>query len=80
MLETLLAFIKSLPSWLMHVADIMIVAILFLTAMTFLAGIWCGLKIIGQRANDIEEVNLLPFKITFKKNESINNEKETNNG
>lgn len=80
MLETLLAFIKSLPTWLGHVADILIVSVLFLTSMTFLAGIWCGLKIIGQRANDIQEINLLPFKITFKSNESINKVEEKTNG
>ena len=70
MLETLLAFIKTLPEWLMHIADILIVAILFLTCMTFLAGIWCGLKIIGRRANSIKEIDFFPPRIIFKETEN----------
>jgi len=70
-LETVLAFIKTLPSWLMNVCDILIVAVLFLTSITFLAGIWCGIKVIGKRANSIKEISLLPPRIIF-----VNNEKE----
>jgi hypothetical protein len=66
MLETLLAFIKSLPAWLGAVVEVMVVAVIFLTCMTFLAGVWCGLRIIGRRANAIEEIQFLPPKITFK--------------
>ncbi len=65
MLETLVAFIKTLPSWLAVVADVLIVAVIFLTAMTFLMGVWCGLKIIGQRANRIREISFFPPKIVF---------------
>ena len=68
MLETLIAFIKSLPAWLGAVAEILIVAVIFMTAMTFLAGIWCGLRIIGKRANHIAEIQFLPPKIIFKEN------------
>jgi len=70
-LETVLAFIKTLPSWLMNICDILIVAVLFLTSITFLAGIWCGIKVIGKRANSIKEISLLPPRIIF-----VNNEKE----
>jgi hypothetical protein len=66
MLETLIAFIKSLPAWLGAVVEVMVVAIIFLTCMTFLAGVWCGLRIIGKRANAIEEIQFFPPKITFK--------------
>jgi hypothetical protein len=66
MLETLIAFIKTLPSWLGAVVEVMVVAVIFLTCMTFLAGVWCGLRIIGRRANAIEEIQFLPPKITFK--------------
>jgi hypothetical protein len=68
MLETLIAFIKTLPTWLASVVEVMIVAIVFLTCMTFLAGVWCGLRIIGKRANAIEEISFFPPKITFKNN------------
>jgi len=69
MLETLMAFIKSLPTWLGAVAEVLIVAIIFMTAVTFLAGIWCGLRIIGRRANSIQEIQFFPPKIIFKEKE-----------
>lgn len=70
MLETLTAFIKTLPSWLGAVVEIMVVAIIFLTAVTFLAGIWCGLRIIGKRANSIQEIQFFPPKIIFKQSDT----------
>ena len=69
MLESLLLFINSLPTWLSHTVEVLIVAILFLTAMTFLAGLWCGLKIIGQRSKSIKEISFFPPKITFEHEE-----------
>jgi len=69
MLETLIAFIKTLPAWLGAVVEVMIVAIVFLTAVTFLAGIWCGLRIVGRRANAIEEITFFPPRIKFKSEE-----------
>ena len=66
MLETIAAFIKSLPHWLMTVAEIMIVALTFMTIVTFLAGIWCGLRIIGKRMNQIVSIEFFPPKITFR--------------
>ena len=70
MLETLTAFIKTLPSWLGAVVEVMVVAIIFLTAVTFLAGIWCGLRIIGKRANSIQEIQFFPPKIIFKQSDT----------
>ena len=64
----LMAFIKSLPTWLSHVVEVMIVAVVFLTVMTFLAGVWCGIRIIGRRANAIQEIQFFPPKVTFKEN------------
>jgi len=71
MLETLMAFIKSLPSWLGAVAEVLVVAIIFMTAVTFLAGIWCGLRIIGRRANAIQEIQFFPPRIIFKENDML---------
>lgn len=70
MLEMILAFIKSLPAWLAAVVEIMIVAIVFMTAVTFLAGVWCGLRIVGKRANAIKEITFFPPKIIFKDSDS----------
>lgn len=72
MLEAIIAFLKTLPTWLSAVAEVMIVAIVFLTCMTFLAGVWCGLRVIGRRANAIQEIQFFPPKIIFK----INNNEE----
>jgi len=71
MLETLIAFIKSLPTWLGAVAEVLVVAIIFMTAVTFLAGIWCGLRIIGRRANSIQEIQFFPPRIIFKQNDMV---------
>jgi len=72
MLESIIAFLKTLPAWLSAVAEVMIVAIVFLTCMTFLAGVWCGLRVIGRRANAIQEIQFFPPRIIFK----INNNEE----
>jgi negative regulator of sigma E activity len=69
MLEMLMAFIKSLPTWLSQVVEVLVVAVVFLTIMTFLAGVWCGIRIIGRRANSIEEIQFFPPKVTFKNKE-----------
>jgi len=66
MLESIIAFLKTLPHWLGTIAEVLIVATVFMTMMTFLAGIWCGLRIIGRRANQIESITFFPPKITFK--------------
>jgi hypothetical protein len=66
MLETLLAFIKSLPAWLGQVVEVLIVAVVFMTVMTFLAGVWCGIRIIGKRASAIQEIQFIPPRVVFK--------------
>jgi hypothetical protein len=71
MLEALMAFIKSLPAWLGAVAEILVVAVIFMTAVTFLAGIWCGLRIIGKRATSIQEIQFFPPKIIFKQDDMV---------
>jgi hypothetical protein len=70
MLEMLIAFIKTLPQWLASVVEVMVVAIVFMTCVTFLAGIWCGLRIIGRRANSIQEIQFFPPKIIFKQEQN----------
>jgi len=75
MLEALIAFLKTLPAWLATVAEILIIAIIFLTCLTFLAGIWVGLRVIGQRASMISQIEFFPPKITF-----INKSEEQQNG
>ena len=66
MLESIATFIKTLPHWLAITVEVLFVIIIFMTALTFLAGVWCGLRIIGQRSRDIEAIELWPPRIKFK--------------
>jgi hypothetical protein len=66
MLESIATFIKTLPSWLAITVEVLFVIIIFMTALTFLAGVWCGMRIIGRRANEIEAIELWPPRIKFK--------------
>jgi hypothetical protein len=75
MLESIILFIKSLPVWLGHVVEVLFVAIVFMTAITFLAGIWCGLRIIGQRSKSIKEITFFPPKIVFEHDENTSFDK-----
>ena len=66
MLESLVAFIKTLPVWLGHVVEILFISIVFLTSVTFLAGVWFGLCLIRQKQKLIQEIQFFPPKIVFK--------------
>lgn len=66
MLEAIAGLIKTLPTWLYHVVEILTVAILFGAAVTLLAGIWIGIFIVKRRAKSIESFTLIPFRIEFK--------------
>jgi len=65
-METLLTWIKTLPSYLMTLVDILVIAIIFLTAFTLILGVWLGFCITRKRMNSIVELQFLPPKITFK--------------
>jgi hypothetical protein len=66
MLESIATFVKTLPSWLAITVEVLFVIIIFMTAVTFLAGVWCGMRIIGRRANEIQAIELWPPRIKFK--------------
>lgn len=65
-METILAWIKSLPTWLSTLFDILLVAVVFVTAFTLILGVWLGFCITRKRMNSIVELQFLPPKITFK--------------
>jgi ribose/xylose/arabinose/galactoside ABC-type transport system permease subunit len=65
-METLLAWIKALPSWLASLFDILLVAVIFVTAFTLIFGVWIGFCITRKRMNSIVELQFLPPKITFR--------------
>lgn len=66
MLETIIAYIKALPSFLHHTFDVLLIALLFTTAFTLVLGIWLGFFITRKRMNHIVEIQFFPPKITFK--------------
>jgi hypothetical protein len=65
-MESLLAWIKALPSWLASLFDILLVAVIFVTAFTLIFGVWIGFCITRKRMNSIVELQFLPPKITFR--------------
>jgi len=65
-MESLLAWIKALPSWLSSLFDILIIAVIFVTAFTLILGVWLGFCITRKRMNSIVELQFLPPKITFR--------------
>lgn len=66
MMETLLAWVKGLPTILSNVFDILVIAVIFTTAFTLIMGIWLGFCITRKRMNQIVEIQFFPPKITFK--------------
>jgi ribose/xylose/arabinose/galactoside ABC-type transport system permease subunit len=65
-MESLLAWIKALPSWMSSIFDILLIAVIFVTAFTLILGVWLGFCITRKRMNSIVELQFIPPKITFK--------------
>ena len=57
---------KGFPTWLFHVVEILIVAVIFSFMVIFLWGFWVGVKVINNRANNITEITVFPPNIKFK--------------
>ena len=65
-MDTILAWMKDLPIWLPDTLDVLIIAIIFLTATTLLMGIWVGFCITRKRMDAIVELQMFPPRIMFK--------------
>jgi hypothetical protein len=65
-MDTILAWMKDLPIWLADTLDVLIIAIIFLTAGTLLMGIWVGFCITRKRMDAIVELQMFPPRIIFK--------------
>ena len=65
-MEQVLAYIKGLSPTLGLVVNVLVIAIVFLTSFTLLAGMWIGFCIARRRMNQIAEIQFFPPKITFK--------------
>ena len=68
-MDTILAWISNLPGWLATSLDVMIIAIVFLTGFTLIAGIWVGFCITRKRMDAIVELQFFPPRIIFKEPE-----------
>ena len=66
MIELLITATKTLPIWLLHIVEVLIVTVLFSFSVIFMWGVITGIKIVAGRATRIEEVTLFPPSIKFK--------------
>ena len=73
-METILSWISNLPGWLATSLDVLIIAIVFLTGFTLIAGIWVGFCITRKRMDAIVELQFFPPKIIFKDKEILEKE------
>jgi len=64
-MEAIVAFLKTMPSWLSTFAEVAIVILAIMLAMSLLAGFWLALCILKRRRDYIAEVSFIPFRITF---------------
>ena len=65
-METIILWIKGLPSYLSNILDIVLVAMIFVTAFRLILGVWLGFAIVRKRMNHIVELQFFPPKITFR--------------
>lgn len=70
-MEQILAYIKGLSPTLGLVVNVLVIAIVFLTSFTLLAGMWIGFCIARKRMNQIAEIEFFPPKIVFKEKEKV---------
>ena len=66
MMEHILSWFNSLSPTLGLIINIVVIAIVFLTSITLLAGMWIGYCIARNRMNQIAEIEFFPPKIVFK--------------
>jgi uncharacterized protein YneF (UPF0154 family) len=65
-MEHILSWFNNLSPVLGLIVNILVIAIVFLTTVTLLAGMWIGYCIARKRMNQIAEIEFFPPKITFK--------------
>jgi hypothetical protein len=70
-MEQILAYVKGLSPTLGLFVNILVIAIVFLTSFTLLAGMWIGFCIARKRMNQIAEIEFFPPKIVFKEKEKV---------
>jgi len=68
-MEQLLSWFNNLSPVLGLVVNILVIAIVFMTSMTLLAGMWIGYCIARKRMKQIAEIEFFPPRIIFKQPE-----------
>jgi uncharacterized protein YneF (UPF0154 family) len=68
-MEQLLSWFNNLSPVLGLVVNILVIAIVFMTSMTLLAGMWIGFCIARKRMKQIAEIEFFPPRIIFKERE-----------
>lgn len=64
-MEHVLSWFNSLSPTLGLIINVLVIAIVFLTSFTLLAGIWIGFCIARKRMRQIAAIEFFPPKITF---------------
>jgi len=69
MMEHILSWFNNLSPTLGLIVNILVIAIVFLTSFTLLAGMWIGFCIARKRMKQIAMIEFFPPKIIFKEKE-----------
>ena len=69
MMEHILSWFNSLSPTLGLIVNVLVIAIVFMTSMTLLAGMWIGFCIARKRMKQIAEIEFFPPRIIFKERE-----------
>ena len=64
-MEQILAWFNSLSPTLGLVVNVLVIAVVFMTSITLLAGMWIGFCIARKRMRQIATIEFFPPKITF---------------
>jgi len=68
-MEHILSWFNSLNPTLGLIVNVLVIAIVFMTSMTLLAGMWIGFCIARKRMKQIAEIEFFPPRIIFKERE-----------
>lgn len=68
-MEHILAWFNNLSPTLGLIVNVLVIAIVFLTCFTLLAGMWIGYCIARKRMKQIAEIEFFPPRIIFKEKE-----------
>ena len=68
-MEQLLSWFNNLSPTLGLIVNVLVIAIVFLTCATLIAGMWIGFCIARKRSKQIAEIEFFPPRIVFKEKE-----------